>query len=278
MKKPARLVRPRRVWLSVDWDFFQEERVIWDWGHREGGKLFSEFLWQGRSRHMGQDIKPLTSPEAHRPRASEFWAKFAAADRAAPEIGVGDSHALGLPFFWHLAKRDGVPDEIWNFDAHHDLGYHDLKTLRGWAREGRAEAGSWLYVLMKQRKCKQLVCEHVYPLWKKHTVEGRPWEEDTDIDERVYQTRASEFHWDKLANFSITGVFIAKSEAWSPPWNDKAFSSFVRDASASFGFVDTEMYGKTNALNERKWDAAADVAYWKQVDEFRAGRGRVTGG
>lgn len=258
----------RRVWLTVDWDFFQEERTVWDWQHKES-PLYTELLWGNRVFHMGQDIRPITSPERHEPKASSFWGHFRAADVSATEIGVGDSHALALPFFWHLAKTQGVPDEIWNFDAHHDIGYDDVSKLKAWTKAGRAEAGSWLYVLMNQKKCKKLIYEHVYPAWKDHTNEGRPWALDKEFSERVHQTCVTDFHWKRLANFRIEGIFIAKSEAWSPSWNDKAFVRFVHDTRARLDWLDVTEYGRKPCVEPRAWDERAVMAFQKQIDDFR---------
>ncbi len=265
-KSKARAPTRRRVWLSVDWDFFQEERVDWDWSHAERGNIYSHIVWPGRAFYCGDDIRPITSPERHEPKASVFWELFRDVHVSANEIGIADSHAAALPFFYQLGKADGFADELWNYDAHHDLGYAPLEKLRAWAKEGKAEAGSWAYVLMKQRECRKLHYTMVYPSWKDSGVEPRPWEQDEDIDVRVSQLRSALAP--DLDNITITGVFIAKSESWSPPWNDEAFTAFVGAAITLFDLPLTQ-YGPTNVLPPREWDNAAVEAYQAQVAEFR---------
>jgi hypothetical protein len=256
-----------RVWLSVDWDFFQEERIEWDWSHREN-PLFANVIWATRGTYMGNDIRPLTSPDQHEPRATGFWSRFAGACSTIT-LCVADSHAAGLPFFYQLGKNTGVPDEIWNYDAHHDLGYHQLSKLRSFTKKGIAEAGSWLYVLMKNYR--KLRCRHIYPAWKDHTVEARPWQADSNISSRVTQVSAA--HFKPPPKIEITGLFVAKSEAWSPPWNDKAFTRFIDEAQRELKVVTLPWMSTNqpaNPLTERTWDDAAFFAYQKQVAEFRA--------
>ncbi len=255
----------KRVWLSVDWDFFQEERIEWDWSHAERGPIYSQIVWPGRTFFMGTDLRPLTSPNAHEPKADTFWARFSG---ALPALCVTDSHAGGLPYFWQLRHR-GIADEIWNFDAHHDLGYAALPKLKQWAKEGRAEAGSWLYVLMKQRACSALRAVHIYPDWKDKNVEQSPWMKDAAIAKRVQQVQAKAFDWGQLSSVTVTGLFIAKSESWSPPWNDRAFSKFIDDAARAFDVEGIERFGEENVLDPRPWSDSEVEAYHRELQAFR---------
>ena len=239
----------KRIWLSVDWDFFQEEKVEWDWGHRETS-MFAELVWPTRMLSGGTDLRPITDPDAHLPSALGFWNRMKW-NFTASEIAVTDSHAVALPFFHAIGKHEGAPDEVWNFDAHHDLGYHSLKTLRQWAKEGRAEAGSWLYVLL--RTYPELRCKFIHPIWKDPTIEARPWLKERGVAKRVTVTKTSAFDWNEQVE--VTGIFIAKSESWSPPWNDQKFTRFVEEAEQATG-LPYAPYGHRDAITERAWDAA----------------------
>jgi len=256
----------KRVWLSVDWDFFQEERIEWDWSHAERGEIYSQIVWLTRPFHRGDDIRPLTSPDRYEPKASTFWKRFSLVKCSADTLAICDSHAVGLPYFYQLGKVEGVADEIWNFDAHHDLGYVKLPLLKKYVKAGKAEAGSWLYVLMKNYK--KLRCKHIYPVWKKPDVEQCPWLEDADIKRRTEQLSAGQF--DEAGDVEITGLLIAKSEAWSPSWNDRDFSNFVLAAVQHLP-VAAGAYGPTNAMTERAWDEAGFQAYRAEVERFRKG-------
>lgn len=228
----------KTIWLTVDWDFFQEERPEWDWSHAERGKMFSELVWPTRVFVGKEDIRPVTHPNRHLPGHAQFWRLLARADfNATQEIAVADSHATAWPYFHKLAA-EGVPDELWNFDAHHDLGYTRLQTLRAWSAEEKAEAGSWAFLLLK--KFRKLRYKHIRPRWRSLTAEPTPWTGETSVAKRVMRTSVTDFAAEPVR---VTGLFIAKSEAWSPPWNDGYFTEFL-EASAKATGLPVSVYGE----------------------------------
>lgn len=256
--------KKKNVWLSVDWDFFQEERPEWDWSHRENA-LYMGVAWVFRAFYLGEDIRGTTSPNKHFPIAEGFW-ELLKGQKAFECLGIANTHAAALPHFHHIAKMDGTPHEIWNFDAHHDLGYNSIETLRKWAKEGVAEAGSWLYVLMKQHK--KLKSRIIYPTWKDVSLEPRVWTEDKDVKKRVSIELASSFDFDQDVN--ITGIFIAKSEAWSPPWNDGYFEQFIESAVEKYE-VDLEMYEERDITVPREFNFDEANKYNEQVNSIIMG-------
>jgi hypothetical protein len=221
----------KRIWLSVDWDFFQEERLEWDWHHAEN-RLFQDAVWVCRAFFSGEDIRGVTHPDLHEPKASTFWQRAVQNWDFSECIAsrVADSHAKALPFFYSLGNIDDVADELWNFDAHHDLGYDALSTINKLSRSGIADAGSWAYVLLS--RLKRLQYRHFYPAWKDPSIEPNPWS-GSRIAKRVSQLSADKVPWDEKVK--VTAIFIAKSTAWSPPWNDGEFQKFVETAEKATG-------------------------------------------
>ncbi len=240
----------KTIWLTVDWDFFQEERVEWDWSHAERGKMYSELVWPTRAFFGGEDIRPITHPNRHAPGYADFWKLLERADfNAAQEIAVAGSHAMAWPYF-HRLSGDGVPDELWNFDAHHDLGYTRLQTLRSWVKEEKAEAGSWGFALLK--KFRALRYRHIRPRWRDLNAEPTPWIGEASVAKRVTRISASEFVAEPVR---VTGIFIAKSEAWSPPWNDGYFTEFLEAGAEATG-LPLAVYGD-DVTHERLVDEGA---------------------
>lgn len=241
----------KKVWLSIDWDFFQEERLEWDWGHAETN-IFQQIAWVSRAFFLGGDIKAITHPDASEPKASEFWEKAAKHwdFSQCMSVMVADSHVHALPFFFVL---EGSADELWNFDAHHDLGYTELETLKKWAKLGKAEAGSWAYVLMS--RLKKLKYVHLHPVWKDHNIEPTQWRGNKSVQKRVTQLSASKVDWNEPVE--VTALFIAKSTGWSPPWNDGEFKKFIQQAEHHTGlsFPDED-----DCIEPRQWDEQASQA------------------
>lgn len=243
----------KTIWLTVDWDFFQEERAEWDWSHAERGAMYSSLVWPTRTFVNGEDIRPVTHPAKHFPPHTDFWSRLKGMDFShTMEIGVADSHAVAWPYFFQQS-HSGVPDEVWNFDAHHDLGYTRLQELRAWVREEKAEAGSWAYLLL--RKFPGLLYRHVRPTWRPLTAEPTPWRGERSLARRVTRMAVRDFDWDEQVR--VTGLFIAKSEAWSPPWNDPHFTRFLAGAEERTG-LGLAIYGN-DVTQERTFPTEDEV-------------------
>jgi transposase len=114
------------------------------------------------------------------------------------------------------------------------------------------------------REYPALRCQFVYPIWKDPTIEARPWLKEKGVAKRVTVTKASAFDWKERVE--VTGIFIAKSESWSPPWNDQKFTRFVEEAERHTG-LPYAPYGSRDAVLERSWDAAGA----EQIGRFLVG-------
>jgi hypothetical protein len=224
----------KRVYLSVDFDYFCREEIHWDWGHGEN-PMFQEIAWQTRTSgfaRAGLDFLEETSLERFgHPTPKQFWQKLQELGFRFDEVEtvtVQDSHLWAAHDF---IERTYSPRRIVNFDAHHDMGYRSWRELkREWLDQMKVDCSNWQLMLLHQLE--SLEAATVYPKWKglrEIEMGATPWKSSKSISKR-YQYAV----WDDAYVASLAGdvasIFIAKSSAWMPPWHDQAFVDFVKAA------------------------------------------------
>jgi hypothetical protein len=213
------------VWLSVDWDYFTREDPKWDWGHQED-PLFYELIWKIRQHQFerqGLDIVAETCPDRHaKPRPAIFWEalKTLGFDLSCVDfVGISNSHSNAYQTF---RERSAKSVKLYNFDAHHDLGYKG-EELDGDAGFGRVNAENWLGMLYLLKP--SLRAEIVYPAWK-GLVE---WKQAAFHPMMKRFARPRVFDVLPVSRRYVEVIHICKSSAWTPPWHDGAFQAFVGD-------------------------------------------------
>jgi len=271
---------PKSVYLNIDWDYFVREKLEWDWGHSEGSSIFSDVMWHARAigfAMQGVDLDVETDPIRHSFPKPGAFAKFLTEDMGMvfdPQAGydfvVGDSHGYAPQFY-------SGQDMVINFDAHHDCGYHPRSQLREWVKHGNTEAGSWLWRLLN--KYPKLQAQVMYPRWKGWAdYEGRDFTdmlEDNMWDRLTFDVVEDNMDWSEYHGAHVTGVYIARSGAWTPPWTDEDFVQFVYDFYRAY--QNTKVRGNHNygpdtighddVLTPREfdWDAVEQVKEQHQV-------------
>jgi hypothetical protein len=254
----------RKVFLSVDFDYFAREEDEWDWGHAE----YTDLAWFTRVRHFEE-----TSLERHAtPHPRDFWTKLVEAGFSFDDCGtfsVADSHLWAAPDFLDLAPGQV---EIVNFDAHHDMGYKPWKELKQeWLDKGRVDCSNWLLGLLYAQP--NLTASVVYPPWKgtREVDEGGPpsWKNKALKGRFSYGVYSEEL-LKKLAG-DVVGIFIAKSSAWMPPWHDQAFVDFVEDGASTFDLIAEMPYEsqeRRNPMTVREFNLEAALDHNRQFQEL----------
>lgn len=207
--------------LVVDWDTFFHNPIdggdykdekqyphpeLFDWGHKES-RFFIEMLWNSRAIGFLMNGLPL-------PRVNEEWRKFPDrfrfTDDAVMYYAESNMEAGNVTDSW------GQPfKSVWLYDAHHDSGYGH-KTMADFAASPEFSCEDWMLIHAKHES--EL---HVrYPTWKKHWDKEQSPPEDLVIDRQMdapYNQPDVEF----------SSVFICRSGAWVPSWEDDKFFEFV---------------------------------------------------
>jgi hypothetical protein len=183
--------------LSIDWDYFAPDIFQFDWGHMESS-FFLEPIWNFRSHDIslinGERALDKIKPTGY----IELLQKIITISPA--KIMIAESHSSIYEFIKYFKCKNLT---VWNFDQHHDLGYHERATLQcdNWASIGLLKG------LIKEYKL-------IYPKWRKEIPEKLPW----DITP-IYDVP------DDLPGF--VAVFICRSGAWMPTWCDDKWLEFI---------------------------------------------------
>lgn len=208
--------------LSVDWDFFSREDPMWDFGHSEQNPVFAKVAWIARY-NSGLDLYAETDHKFAGLAPDGVIDRLVAngmADVTGPvSLTVADSHAHA--FDWWKDNRDGV-EHIISLDAHHDVYNED----------GEVDCANWLFHALRQNP--NLRATIVYPRWREEFPEDFP--ENSSVSDQVTTVFVDE--WTTEGDFDVTGVFVARSPAWTPPHHDDAFGQFVRGLWSHFGGED----------------------------------------
>lgn len=244
--------------LTVDFDYFVREDPAWDWGHSEAhDPSVLNALWPTRYANLrARGVEPAS---LLRESPQTFWQRIRSAGfrlDEAQQLAVADSHAHGAPWCARFAARLGGPVPVFNFDAHHDLGYGPKKQLDAWARAGRAECGSWARDALQLRVASTY--NIAYPEWRNELPEAFPRTLGTTLRRRVTQRTLRELEG-APANRRVAGVLLVRSASWTPPWLDDAWRSFVAEGAALTRCTPSPT-GHIDPLADRGWAEGAQLA------------------
>jgi hypothetical protein len=204
--------------LVVDWDYFfpnpleggeykdrGSEVWLYDWQHAEA-PLYIDQLWETRGQAFLLNGLELPRCEGY----DGFWQRFTIAPDTPLFVADSNRHAGlmrpedgGFPFY----------DSVWLYDAHHDCGYK-VRSLEEFAERPTFDCEDWM--LIHAARDTEL---HVrYPQWKVHVfnADGPP---AIEVDRQ--------FDNGETPPVTFTDVFVCRSGAWVPSWNDDQFAEFV---------------------------------------------------
>ena len=206
----------KRIALSLDFDFFVRELMMWDWQHSELDPLRSTFAWVGR--YAGMDLYKECDPKRWAdfdPR--DLWAVLAERGvtlRPGTTCWIADSHGKAYP----VLNRPGF-DELVNIDAHHDCW--EPNPMAG----DEPTCENWLGCTAISRPAIQ-----VYPTWKTKEM-GRHGSGAAPVrpGAGLFETTWNEWRTGpKNEPLEVVAMFLARSGAWVPPHLDTMFLQLVR--------------------------------------------------
>jgi len=207
--------------LSVDWDFFFPDSSGYDWGHREAS-FFINHIWFARTNHINLFTKELAL-ESYTPAGFEtFWDSVINKEKEPGLLAISESHSS----LWTLLEglnsievllSDTPPENIvlWNFDAHHDLGYGEGLP------DNMVDCSNWAFRAIENRLLDKY--NLIFPEWKRddHKIIADQVEFDFyEYDINIYYSIP-----EKLPDFNM--VFVCRSGAWCPTWHDNKWAEFL---------------------------------------------------
>jgi hypothetical protein len=258
--------------LVVDWDYFfpnpmeggfnltGNDLYLYDWGHREA-TFYIDMVWGSRATGFLMHDLPL-------PEVTEDWKafpdRFNLTDDATVFYADSNVHS-GL-----IESVDGEPfEEVLLYDAHHDSGY-SVATFNDWmkkhVRKDKIEFSCEDWMLVHYMAGSDLTWR--FPNWHEsfkerlaagpcqagdcdlgHVAHGPFWPEGVNLDAAVDDGKPVDTEFDT--------VFICRSGAWVPPWEDGKFMQFVESWNCSTEQLDGGDLIREFDLEQVKAHAAA---------------------
>lgn len=183
----------RRVILTVDWDFFVPEDVLWDMGHAET-PLHLSILWITR----GELVDKMKTDGNEKSFWSLLKSKF---EFNVDKIHIADSHLSMLD----VVRKD-CQDEIILFDAHHDCWPIKKKHIdcSNWARECLRAGIQVTWVYPEHCNCETPRIDGLTSLSYKEFL-ARDWDVFVEV------------------------LHSCRSGCWTPPWLDDNYQNFINE-------------------------------------------------
>jgi hypothetical protein len=191
--------------LSVDWDYAFVNTDDFDWGHSEDNPLFYDVLWATRAGSVGLFSKKRALDVVHpEERLNGFWERTL--DGYPMFLAVCDSHKS---LYEWLKANNATQADVVNFDAHHDFGYGQRKSL---------DCGTWARLAMDEGLIQSY--RVVYPPWRDQDSESAP---APKVPKACKIERSTELP----AKGAYDTVFICRSSCWTPSWCDDKWLAFI---------------------------------------------------
>lgn len=240
---------PERNALIVDWDYFFPIDPNWDWAHGESPFLING-VWPIRGTDFIMKDEPL--PEVL-PEWDGFWERFRYSLDA--PFYVADSNASAYAAL-HMTFGQELPRVgVWLFDQHHDTGYRGPQSVGHVYENGGVTCEDWMVPVGLSQRPRGSKLHVVYPDHRQHAFEDEP-EPALPVDRRFWSDLDE---GDLPERFDM--VFLCRSGAWVPPWEDKKFYRFVRQWPLDEAIT-------LDDITPRRWlkkDLDAQVRAWRKM-------------
>jgi hypothetical protein len=239
--------------LSVDWDYFFPNLHHFDWGFNEKLSVFFEAIWELRAyQDLYSASNGIVKDKESRiidyavPRVDEvksFWDTVC----PVPPLGlvIAETHEslYEMADFWPSGS-------IWNFDAHHDLGYDKGED---------GNCGNWAKRLFDEGYFDQSEYRIIYPKWRKKDPERTPYEVPENVVIKYGMPK-------RLPYFRY--VFICRSSVWTPSWCDDLWMEFIEYW--EYTSLWTTKSHAPFAVKPRSFNMDNAESCRKQIDEAKA--------
>lgn len=224
--------------LTIDWDYFMPYIHIMNTSYMENKSNIENHWYKMylENKYLGRDItKTMGTADFLR----GFWDKLSDKFKFdyKTKLIVSDSHKEA-----YYAAKEFDCREVYNIDAHTDLGYGGMESLNF-----EVNCANWLGKLFK---------DHVI---NKGDIILSPYsmEEPDDFDEINHNFNIEYKGIDAIEESTeVKAIHICRSGAWTAPWLDCEFEEFIKEPGLQCEIRD---------MPERVWDVdSIDLA--KQIE------------
>lgn len=224
--------------LSVDWDYFVPLCRDWCGSYLENKRNVS-LQWYKRYLKYKNCGKDITKSVDAGYEWTNFWNKVIKKHfdlTSVKDVFVSGSHK----FSYDIAKEFDLK-RVFSFDAHSDLGYGGLGAL-----DFEINCANWLGKLLKES------------IIKEANIIYSPYTHENIVDFKELN-KAFNINYCSLKDLQhsipVHAIHICRSGAWTPPWLDPKFESFIKSLGMPY---------KVISYSRRKWD----VNNHSELDNF----------
>lgn len=210
----------KNILLSIDWDYFMPYIKNWNGSYIENKRSLIKQWYKKyfESKMNGFDIIKKLNVGC---QLKDFWnviSRHFKIDHSIKLI-ISDSHK----FSYDIAKKNSC-DEVYSFDSHSDLGYGGISSLKF-----EINCANWLGKLLNDN-----IISKAHVIYSPYT--GEKPENFKRINSKF------NVRYDKLDNIgnniNIKVIHICRSGAWTPPWLDSKFASFIKKVNLPFKIIE----------------------------------------
>lgn len=210
----------KNVLLSIDWDYFMPYIKNWNGSCIENNRSFIKqwYIKYFEGKMHGVDVIERFNVGR---QLSYFWDLIYRHFKFTRDVKVivSDSHKLS----YDIAKKNSC-SEVFLFDSHSDLGYGGLNSLKF-----EINCANWLGKLLSES-----VIDKAHIIYSPYTNENPEDFKDINSKFNVKYQETDELKSD----ININVVHICRSGAWTPPWLDGKFITFIKSFCHSFKIIE----------------------------------------
>ncbi|MCY6957273.1 arginase [Clostridium brassicae] len=217
----------RNILLSIDWDYFVKIKREWCGSYIENDTNL-KYRWYKRyldEKRKGINIEKKVILGAG---VNSFWKKIFKHFNISKKtpLYISDSHK----FSYNIGEKYNCK-EVYLFDAHSDLGYGGLESLKF-----EVNCANWLGKLFVENIVKD--AKIIYSPYS--------FEESEDFKEINETFNINYIDMSEIGmDIKVSAIHICRSGAWTPPWMDKHFYKFINEAKLHYREIEKM---------ERKWN------------------------
>lgn len=225
------------ILLSIDWDYFMPYMKNWNGSCIENKRSIIKQWYKKyfESKMNGIDIVKNTNAGC---QLNGFWDKLDKHFKinSSVKLIISDSHK----FSYDIAKEN-LCSEVYSFDSHSDLGYGGISSLKF-----EVNCANWLGKLLSNG-----IISRAHIIYSPYTPE-KP-ENFSKIND-MFNIRYDRLN-DLGNNMCVKVIHICRSGAWTPPWLDSKFASFIKRVNIPFKIVECPKRG----WNPEKLNLASQI-------------------
>ena len=208
--------------LTIDWDYFMTYIEQMNISYLDNKRCIDNHWYKLYLENIKDGID-ITKTMKIGQALNGFWDninKVFNIDKNCKLI-ISDSHKIAYKIAVNMNCN-----EVYNFDAHTDLGYGGLISL-----DFEVNCANWLGRLLKDK-----IIKRANIILSPYSGESRDEFEEINKEFNISYQGINDISEDSI----IKTIHICRSGAWTPPWLDNKFFDFINNTGMEAKYIDFE--------------------------------------